>query len=216
MYGVRRKVNKQAITFNLFVSLCVQSLSFIWLFVTPWTTHIRFPCPSLSPGVCSNSCPLTLWCHPTVSSFVAHFFCGQEPTIFPSIRVFSSESAPHIRWSKYWSFSFSNSLSNEYSGLISFRTDWFDILAVQVILKIILQHHNSKASVLQFSTSFMVQLSHPCMTFRKTIAFIVWNFVGKLMSLLFNMLSRFVIAFLPRNKCLSISWMQFEPESPAS
>ena len=121
MYGVRRKVNKQAITFNLFVSLCVQSLSFIWLFVTPWTTHIRFPCPSLSPGVCSNSCPLTLWCHPTVSSFVAHFFCGQEPTIFPSIRVFSSESAPHIRWSKYWSFSFSISPSHEYSGLISFR-----------------------------------------------------------------------------------------------
>ena len=112
--------------------------------------------------------------------------------------LFQSVNFSHL-WPKYWSFSFSISPSNEYSRLISCRTDWFDLLAVQGTLQSILQHHNSKASVLQFSTSFMVQLSHPCMTFRKTIAFIVWNFVGKLMSLLFNMLSRFVIAFLPRS-----------------
>ena len=130
------------------------------------------------------------------------------PSIFPSIRVFSSDSAPHIRWPKYWSFSFSISPSNEYSGLISFRIDWFD-LAVSGTLKHLLQHHSSKASILQRSAFFMVQLTHPYMTTgKKAIALTRWTFVGKVMSLLFNMLSRFVIAFLPRSKHLLISWLQ--------
>ena len=118
------------------------------------------------------------------------------PSIFPSIRVFSNESVPHIRWSKYWSFSFSISPSNEYSGLISFRMDWLDLLAVQGTLKSLLQHHSSKASILQRSAFFTVQLSPPYLTTGKTIALTRWDFVGKVMSLLFNMLSRFVIAFL--------------------
>ena len=129
------------------------------------------------------------------------------PLIFPSIRVFSKESVLHIRWPKYWSFSFSISPSNEYSGLISFRMDWFDLLVVQGTLKSHLQHHCSKASVLQCSAFFMVQLSHPYMT-GKTVALTRQNFVGKVMSLLSNMLSRLVIAFLPRSKHLLISWLQ--------
>ena len=129
-------------------------------------------------------------------------------SIFPSIRVFSNESAPHIRWPEYWSFSFSMNHSNEYSGLISFRMDWLDLLAVQGTLKSLLQHHSSKASILQCSAFFMVKLSYPYMTTRKTIALTRQTFVGKLMSLLFNMLSRLVIAFLPRSKCLLISWLQ--------
>jgi len=124
------------------------------------------------------------------------------PSIFPSIRVFSNESDLRIRWPKYWSFSFSISPSNEYSGLTSFRIDWFDLLAVQGTLKSLFQHHSSKASILQHS-SFMVQLSHPYMTTRKTIALTICSFVSKVMSLLVNMLSRFVIAFLPRSKCLN-------------
>ena len=123
------------------------------------------------------------------------------PSIFPSIRVFSNESAHHIRWPKYWSFSFSISSSNEYSGWISFRMDWFDPPAVQETLQSLLQHHNSKASILQHS-AFMVQLLHPYMTTRKTVALTVWIFAGKVMSILFNMLSRFLIAFLPRSKHL--------------
>ena len=119
------------------------------------------------------------------------------PSIPPSIRVFSNESLLHISWPKYWNFSFSISPSNEYSGLISFRIDWFDLLAVQGTLKSLLQHHSSKASVLWCSAFFMVQLSHPYMTIGKTTALTRWIFVGKVMSLLFNMLSRFVIAFLP-------------------
>ena len=130
------------------------------------------------------------------------------PSIFPSIRVFSNESALRIRWPKYWNFNVSISPSNEYSGLISFRTDWFDLLAVQGTLKSLLQHHSSKASVLWCSAFFIVQLSHPYMTTGKTIALTRWTFVGKLISLLFNMLSRLVIAFLPRSKCLLISWLQ--------
>ena len=122
--------------------------------------------------------------------------------IFPSIRVFSNESAHRIRWSKDWSFSFSISHSNEYSGLISFRVDWFDLLAVQGTLKNLLQHHSSKARLLWCSTFFMVQLSHPCMTIGKTIALTIQTFVGRMMILLFNMLSRFVIDFLPRSKHL--------------
>ena len=127
------------------------------------------------------------------------------PSTFPSIRVFSNESALCIMWPKYWSFSFSISPSNEYSGLISFWIDWFDLLATQGTLKSLLQHHSSKASILQRSAFFMVQLSHPYVTTGKTIAWTIRTFVGKVMPLLFNMLSRFVIAFLPRSKHLLIS-----------
>ena len=130
------------------------------------------------------------------------------PSIFPSIRVFSNESALCVRWPKYWSFSFSISPSNEYSGLISFRIDVFDLLAVQGTLKSLFQHHSSKASILWCSTFFIVQLSHPYVTTRKTIALTRWICVGKGMSLLFNMLSRLVITFLPRSKHLLISWLQ--------
>ena len=130
------------------------------------------------------------------------------PSVFPSIRVFSNESALRIPWPKYWSFSFSISPSSECSGLISFRMDWLDLLAVQRTPKSLLQHHSSKASILQCLAFFMVQLSHPYMTIVKTIALTIWTFVGKVMSLLFNMLSRFVIAFLPRSKHLLISWLQ--------
>ena len=129
------------------------------------------------------------------------------PSIFPSIRVFSSESILCIRWPKYWSFSCSISPSNEHSGLILFRIDWLDLLAVQGTLKSLLQHHSLKASILWCSVSFMVQLSHPYMTTGKTIGLTRWTFVGKVMSLLFNMLSRLIIDFLPRSKLLLISWL---------
>ena len=130
------------------------------------------------------------------------------PSTFPSIRVFSTESALHIRWPKYWSFSFSIRPSSEYSGLISFRMDLFDLLAVQGTLKSLLQHPSPKASILQHSAFFIVQLSHPYMTTGKTIALTRWTFVGKVMSLLFNVLSKLVITFLPRSKRLQISWLQ--------
>ena len=130
------------------------------------------------------------------------------PPIFPSIRAFSNESALRIRWPKYWSFTFSISPSNKHPGLISFRMEWLDLLAVQGILKSLLQHHTSKASILRRSAFFIVQLSHPYMTTGKTIALTRWTFVDKVMSLLFNMLSRLVITFLPRSKCLLISWLQ--------
>ena len=130
------------------------------------------------------------------------------PSIFPSIRIFSNESVLHIRWPKYWSFGLSISPSNEYSGLISFRIDWLDLPAVQGTLKSLLQHHSSKASILQCSAFFIVQLSHPYMTTGKTVALTRWTFVGKVMSLLLNMLSRLVITFLPRSKHLLISWLQ--------
>ena len=141
---------------------------------------------------------LILLCHPLLF----------PPSIFPSIRVFSNESALCIRWPKYWSFSFNISPSNEYSGLISFRLDWLDLLAIQGTLKSLLQHHSSKASVPQCSAFFIVQLSHPYMTTGKTILLTRWTFVGKVMSLLFNMLSRLVITFLQRNKHLLITWLQ--------
>ena len=130
------------------------------------------------------------------------------PSIFPSIRVFSNESVLAIRWPRYWSFSFSISPSNECSGLISFRMDWLDLLAVQGTLKNLLQHHSSKASSLRHSACFIVRLPHPYMTTGETIALTRWTFVGKVMSLLFNMLSRLVITFLPRSKSLLISWLQ--------
>ena len=149
------------------------------------------------------------------SHFTLHCPLLLLPSFFPSIRVFSS-----IRWPKYWSFSFNISPSNEYSGLISFRIDWLDLLAVQRMLKRLLQHHSSKASILQHSTLFMVEISHMYMTIGKTIALTRWNFVSNVMSLLFNMLSRLVIAFLPRSKRLLISWLQspsagiLDPPSP--
>ena len=150
--------------------------------------HTRLPCPSPYPQACSNSCPIKsvmpsshlILCHPLLLL----------PSIFPCIRVFSNESALWIRWSKYWSFSFRISPSNEYSGLISFRIDWLDLLAVQRTLKSLLQHHSSKASILQHSALFIVQLSHPYMTTGETIALTRQAFVGKVMFLLFNMLSR--------------------------
>ena len=129
-------------------------------------------------------------------------------SIFPSIKVFSNESVLHIRWPKYWSFSFSISPSNEHPGLVSFRMDWLDLLAVQGTLKSLLQHHSSKPSILWHSAFFIVQLLHPYMTTGKTRDLTRRTFVGKVMSLLFNMLSRLVIAFLPRSKCLLISWLQ--------
>ena len=129
-------------------------------------------------------------------------------SVFPSIRVFSNESALRIRWLKYWSFSFNISSSNEHPGLISFRMDWLDLLVVQGTLKSLLQHHSSKASILQCSAFFIVQLSRPYMTAGKTIALTRWTFVNKVMSLLFNMLSRLVITFFPKSKRLLISWLQ--------
>ena len=165
--------------------------------------HTRLLCLSPTPGVCSNSCPLSQWCHPTIS-----FLC-RPLLLLPSIfrRVFSSESALRIRWPRYWSFRFSISPSSEYSGLIFFRIDWFDLLAVRETLKSLLQHHSSKASILRHSAFFMVQLSHPYMTTGETIALSRWTFVSKVMSVLFNMLSRFIIAFLLTSKCLLISWL---------
>ena len=133
------------------------------------------------------------------------------PPIPPSIKVFSSESTLRMRWPKYWSFSFSISPSNEHPGLISFRMDWLHLLAVQGTLKSLLQHRSSKASILQCSAFFTDQLSHPYMTTGKTTALTRWTFVGKVMSLLFDMLSRLVITFLPRSKCLVISWLQSLP-----
>ena len=177
----------------------VQSLSHVWLSATPWTatrqaslsiTNSRslLKLKSIESVVPSNHLIL---CHPLLLL----------PSIFPSIRVFSNESVLHIRWPNFINFSISP--SDEYSGLISFRIHWFDHLAVQRTLKSLLQHHSSKASILQRSAFFMVQLSHPYMTTGKTIALTRWTFVGKLMSLLFNMLSWVVIAFLPRSKCLN-------------
>ena len=159
--------------------------------------HTRSFCPSPTPGVHPDSRPFEsvmpsnhlILCHPLLLL----------PSIFPRIRVFSKELAFCIRWPKYWSFSFKISPSNEYSGLISFRIDWFYLLAVQGTLKNLLQHHCWKASILWRSAFFMVQLSHSYMTTEKTIALSIWTLVGQVMSLLFNMLSRFVIAFLPKS-----------------
>ena len=176
----------------------VQSLSHVWLFVTPWTAARQ-----ASLSITNSQSLLKLMSIESVMPSNHLILCYPlllPPSIFPSIRVFSNESVLHIRWQNYWSFSFSISPSNEYSGLISFRMDWFDLLAVQGTLKSLFQHHSSKASILQLSAFFIVQLSHPYMTTGKTIALTRWTFVGKVMSLLFNMLSRLVIAFLPRIK----------------
>ena len=164
--------------------------------------HARLPCPSPTPRGCTNSCPLSQWCHPTISSCRTLLL---PPSIFPSIRVFPNESVLRIRWPKYWSFSFSISPFNEDSGLISFRIDWFDLLTVQGNLKSLLLLLSSKASILWRSAFFMFQLSHPYVTTGKTIALTIWTFTGKIMSLLFNMLSRLGITFLPKSKHLNFT-----------
>ena len=165
--------------------------------------HARLPCPSPTPGDYSLMSFTSL-----MPSNHLLFCCPLllPPLIFPSVGIFSSESVLHLRGPKYWRFSFSISPSNEYSGLISFRMDRLDLLAVQGTLKSLIQHHSSKASILWCSAFFIVQLSHPYMTTGKTIALTRWTFVGEIMSLLFNMLSRLVIAFLPRSKHLLISF----------
>ena len=184
----------------------VQSFSHVRLFATPGAAAQQ---TSLSITISQSLLILVsiesvmpsshlILCHPLLL----------PPSIFPSSRVFSNESALHSRWPKYWHFSFSISPSNEHPGLISFRMDWLDLLAVQGTLKHLLQHHSSKASILQHSAFCIVQLSHPYMTIGKAITLIRWTFVGKVTSLLFNMLSRLVIAFLPRSKHLLISWLQ--------
>ena len=175
--------------------------------------HAMLPCPAPTPN--SSLRLYKLMMIKSVMPFNHIILCHPlllPPSIFPCIRVFSSESVLRIRWPKYWSFSFNISPSNEYSGLISFRMDWFDLLErskrVQETLKSLLQHHSSKTSVLQCSTFFIVQLSHPYMTTGKTIALTRQTFIGKIMSLLFDMLSRLVIPFLLRSKRLLISWLQ--------
>ena len=183
--------------------IVVQSLSYIWL------------CSSMD---CSMPGSSVLHYLPKFAQIHVHWFSDVSnhlilsllllPSIFPSTRVFSNESALCISWLKYWSFGFSISPSNEHSRLIFFRIDWFDLLAVQGTLKSLLQHCNSKTSLLQHSIFFMDQLSHPYMTTGKTIALTMQSFVGKVMSLFFNMLFRFVIAFLPRSKHFLISWLQ--------
>ena len=167
--------------------------------------YTRLPCPSSTPRACSNWCPPSQWCHPIISSpvipFPPGFNLSQHQGLFQWV-----SSLHHV--AKYWSFSFNISPSNEYSGLISFRMDWFDLLAIQGTLKSLLQHHSSKAPILWDPAFFIVQLSHPYMTTGKTIALTRWTLVGKVMSLLFNMLSRLVTTFLPRSKHLLISWLQ--------
>ena len=184
----------------------VQPLSHVWLFATPWNTERQASLPNTN----SRSSLKLMSIDSVMPS--SHLFPYRPllllPSIRPSIRVFSNESTLRMRWPKYWSFSFSIVPSKEIPGLISFRMDWLDLLTVQGTLKSLLQHHSSKASILWCSAFFTVQLSHPYMTTGKTVALTRWTFVGKVMSLLFNMLSRLVITFLPRSKHLLISWLQ--------
>ena len=181
----------------------VQSFSHVLLFATPWTAAHQ-----VSLSITNSQGLLKLISIESVmpsNHLILYCPLLLLPSIYTSISVFSNESVLPIRWPKYWSFSFSMSTSNEYSRLISFRMDWLDLLAVQGTLKGLLQHHSSKASILQRSAFFMVQLSHPHMTTRKTIDLTRRTFVGKVISLIFNMLSRLIIAFLPRSKHLLIS-----------
>ena len=185
---------------------CWLLFSCVWLFVTPWTAGLaRLP---VLHHLLELAQTQVHWVgdviqpsHPPLSHSPPGLNLSQH-------QVLSNESALHIRWPKYWNFSFSISPSNEYSGLISFSIDWFDLLAVQETLKSLLQHHSSKTSILRHSAFFIVQISHPYMTNGKTIALTIWTFVDKVMSLLFNMLSRLIIAFLPRIKHPLISWLQ--------
>ena len=201
------------------------------IYISNWIAHFSFPyqfssvsqsCPTLCDpmeGSMEGSMPGFLVHHQLPELTQTHVYLVDDviqtshplsspspPALFPSIRVFSNESALRIRWPKYWSFSFSISPSSEQPGLISFRIDWLGLLAIQGILKSLLQHHSSKASILRRSAFFIVQLSHPYMTTGKIIALTRWTFVDKVMSLLFNMLSTLVITFLRRSKCLLISW----------
>ena len=182
----------------------VQSLSHVRLFATPWTAARQ-----ASLSITNSWSILKLMSIVSVMPYNHFILCHPlllPPSIFPSIRIFSTESVLSIRWPKYWSFSISP--SNEYPGLISFRMDWLDLLAVQGTLKSLLQHHSSKASILRHSALFIVQVSHQYMTTGKIIALTRWNFVGKVMPLLSNKFSRLVITFLPRSKHLLISWLQ--------
>ena len=193
-----------------------------WLLKYPQFSSVAQSCPTLCDPIDLVACQISLsitnfWSLLKLMSIKLvmssnHLILCRPllflPSIFPSIRVFSNESVLCIRWPKYWSFSFSISPPNERPGLISFRMDWLDLLAVQGTLKSLLQHHSSKASIIRLSVFFTVQLSHPYMTTGKTIALTRWTFVGKVMPLLFNMLSRLVITFLPRSKHLLISWLQ--------
>ena len=194
------------VKFTLFLFNSVQSLSRVWLFVTPWIAAHQ-----ASLSITNSRSSLKLTSIESVMSSSHLILCHPLfllPPIPPSIRVFSNESTLHMRWPKYWSFSFSIISSKEHPGLTSFRMDWLDLLAVQGTLKSLLQRHSSKASILQHSAFFTVQLSHPYMITGKTIALTWRTFVGKVMSLLFNMLSRLVITFLPRSNGLLISWLQ--------
>ena len=168
--------------------------------------HARPPCPSQTPRVYSNLCPASWWCHPAISFSVVPFCYWSQS--FPALGSFPMSQLFPWGGQSIWRFSFSISPSNEHPGLISFRTDWLDLLAVQGTLKSLVQHHSSKASILWCSAFFTIQLSHPYMTTGKTIALTRWTFVGKVMSLLLNMLSRLVITFLPRSKRLLTSWLQ--------
>ena len=201
IYNIKLKYTQ-----DFFQASSVQLLRRVQLFVTPWTAacqaslsinNSRSPSKPMSIELVMPSNHL-IFCCPLLLL----------PSIFPSIRVFSNESALHIRWPEYWSFIFNISPSNEHPGLVSFRMDWLDLLAVQGTLKSLLQHHSSKASILRRSAFFIVQLSHPHMTTGKTIALTRQTFVGKVIFLLFNMLSRLVINFLPMSKHLLISWLQ--------
>ena len=166
--------------------------------------HSRLPCPSPSPGVCPSSCPSNWWCHPNISSSVAPFCCLQSfpPSgSFPISQYFTSDGQSN------WHFRFSISPSNEYAGLISFKIDWFDLLAVRWTLKSLLQHHSLKASIFQHSALFVIQLWHLYMSMERPVVLTLWIFISKVMSLLFNTLPRFVITFLPRSRSLLISWL---------
>ena len=167
--------------------------------------HSRPPCPLSTPRACSHICPSSQWCHPTISLLCRPLLL--LPSIFPSIRVFSNESVLRITWPNYWSFSFSLSPSNEYSGLISFRIGWFDPLPVQGTLKSLFQHHSSKASILG-AQSYLWSNSHISLWPLENHTMIMQNFVGKVMPLLLNTLSRFFIVFISRSMCLLISWLQ--------
>jgi len=185
----------------------VQSPSHVRLFATPWTAALQ-----ASLSINNSRSLLKLMSIESMMTSSHLILCRPlllPPLIFPSIMVFSNESALCIRWPKYWSFNFNISPSNEFSGPISLRIDWFGLLVLQVTLKSLLQHHSSKASILRHSAFFIVQLSHPYMTTGKTTALTRWTFAGKVMSLLLNMLTRLVITFLPRSKHLLISWLWF-------
>ena len=202
-------ISLTAVVLDISTFTLVQTISCVQLFETTWMAARQ-----ASLSITNSWSLLKLMSTESVMPSNHLILCHPLllPSICPSIRVFSNESVLHIRWQNYWSFGFNISPSNEYLGLISFRMDWLDLLAVQGILNSLLQHHSSKASILRCSAFFIVQLSHPYMTKGKTIALIRWTFVSIVISLLFNMLSRLVITFLSRSKHLLISWLQSATE----